>query len=90
MTASAALQKGKDMKLTQPRHPSPRDERWSHPVLRALVECIRDARSPRHDEVDALSDLVWREALARRTDANRGDARIVARAALCGSGGGRE
>lgn len=90
MTASATLHKGKDMKMTQPRHPSPRDERWSHPVLRALVECIRDARSPQHGEIDALSDLVWREGLAQCTSANRSDARMVARAALCGSDGVRQ
>ncbi len=55
------------------------------PILLALVECIRDARPPRSAELEDMSELLWHDGLARSSVGQRGHARLMAEAALCGN-----
>jgi hypothetical protein len=55
------------------------------PILRTLVECIRDARPPNPEEMDAMSDHLWHQGLALSPIGDRGHARLMAEAAFCGN-----
>ena len=53
---------------------------------RALVACIGEGRTPKPDELMALTDKVWREAFSQGGDQSaHACARRVARTALVGT-----
>ena len=50
-----------------------------------LVDCISTARSPTADDLAIVSQRIWDEALAPCGLGDRGEARRMARIALCGT-----